>query len=77
MDNITIPADIQRMIRAHATFQGTPPESYCNRWWADLRTATAMRGGIETMEAEIAAIEAARAETTTAEPTTEPTPEEA
>ena len=75
MNDITIPTDIQRMIRAHATLQGMTPDQYCNRWWADLRTATAMRGGIEAMEAEIAAIEAARAETTPT--TTETTPEEA
>ena len=40
MNDITIPADIQRMIRAHATLQGMTPEAYCNRWWL-ARTTTA------------------------------------
>lgn len=55
MDDITIPADIQRMIRAHATLHGMTPDAYCNRWWADVRTSTILSGGVEAMDADIAA----------------------
>lgn len=55
MSDITIPTDIQRMIRAHATLQGMTPDAYCNRWWADVRRDVAVRGGIEAIEAANAA----------------------
>ena len=54
MYDTKIPADIVEMVDLLASIEGRTGNEYANRWWADLRTATAMRGGIEAMEAEIA-----------------------
>lgn len=60
----TIPDDIQRAIAALAAINQMPEDAYCNRWWADVRRDVAMRGGIEAVESEAAAMTT----TTTEEP---------